>query len=196
MTKALHIVARHANSLKDVESFGKNDPYAQFSLNLEDKHGFKKTSVKKNAGKNVEWNETVILDNYDPAHHRILYVEILDQEKAADAVIGYTTVPLYQAADAPNHSLKAKFDLLDDDGKQKGTVSLTITIIDSNRAGENWANDGPEVKGISEDNTEHQKRIKSLKRKEHASDAAAFALGVGAIIGAKTLLGKGDKKEA
>ncbi|KAF9360708.1 hypothetical protein BGX34_007612 [Mortierella sp. NVP85] len=196
MSKSLHIVARHANSLEDVERFGKNDPYAQFSLDLEDKHSFKKTSVKKNAGKNVEWNETIILDNYDPARHRTLFVEIMDEEKAADAVIGYTAIPLYQAADALNQSLKAKFDLFNDDGKQKGTVSLTITIIDSNRAGENWANDGPEVKGISEANSEHQKRIKSLKRKEHASDAAGIALGVGALLGAKVLLGGGDKKEA
>ncbi|KAK3816490.1 MAG: C2 domain-containing protein, partial [Benniella sp.] len=191
MSKSLHIVARHANSLEDVETFGKNDPYAQFSLDLEDKDGFKKTSVKKNAGKNVEWNETIILDNYDPARHHTLYVEILDQEKGADAVIGYTAVPLYQAADAPNQSFKAKFDLLNDDGKQKGTVSLTITIIDSSQAGAHITNDNPEVKGFSEDKSEHQKRIKGLKRKEHASDAAAIALGVGAILGAKAVLGGG-----
>jgi len=195
MTQCIHIHAREAHGLKDVERFGSNDPYAQFSLDLEDKDGFKKTSTKEGAGRNVEWNETIILPNYDPARHHNLYVDILDNEKLADEVIGYATIPLYQAADAVGKSFKGKFNVFNDDGKHKGTISLTISIIDSSRAGENITNASPEVEGTSSASDEHAKHIKSLKRKETASDAATLALGIAAVVGAKHAL-SGDKKEA
>ena len=198
MTHSVHIVARHADSLPDVERFGKNDPYAQFSLNVDDKKSFKKTSVKKNAGKSVEWNETVVLDNYNPAQHRFLYVDVYDQETAADEVIGFASIPLYQAADAPGKSFKGKFHLYDDDSKEKGSISLTISIIESDKAASHVANDGAEVQGQSSAEEEHKKHIKSQKRLEHASDAATMAALIGGAALLKGALGgaKEAKKEA
>ncbi|KAF9360706.1 hypothetical protein BGX34_007610 [Mortierella sp. NVP85] len=194
MSLSVHIIASEAHGLKDVERFGSNDPYAKFTLDLEDKQSAKQTSVKKNAGRNVEWNETIVLDNYDPSRHHNLYVDVLDQEKLADEVIAFATIPLYQANDAPGKSFKGKFNVFKEDGKHKGTISLTITIIDSSRAGEHITNDNPEVEGTSSATEEHQKHIKSLARKETASDVATVVAVGAAIVGAKTLLG-GDKKE-
>ncbi|KAF9360703.1 hypothetical protein BGX34_007607 [Mortierella sp. NVP85] len=197
MTHSVHIVARHADSLPDVERFGKNDPYAQFSLNIADSKSFKKTSVKKNAGKQVEWNEVVVLDNYNPAQHRLLYVDVYDQEALADEVIGFASIPLYQANDAPGKSFKGKFDLYDDDNKPKGSISLTISIVESDKAGSHVANDGAEVQGQSSADEEHKKHIKSQKRKEHASDAATAAvlLGGAALLKGALSGGKEAKKE-
>ncbi|KAK3815010.1 MAG: C2 domain-containing protein [Benniella sp.] len=192
MSKSLHIVARHANALEDVERFGKNDPYARFLLNVEDKNP-KKTSVKKNAGKNVEWEETVVLDNYDPSSHHNLFVEVLDSETLGDEPIGFTSIPLNQVNDAQGKSFKGKFDLYDDDSKAKGTISLTISVIDSDRAGAHITNDNPEVKGVSTLTAEHQKRFKSIKRKEQAGDLAAAAAVIGGLAAGKALLGGGDK---
>ncbi|KAF9360707.1 hypothetical protein BGX34_007611 [Mortierella sp. NVP85] len=186
MSQSVHIIARRAGSLEDVERFGKNDPYAQFSLDLEDKDSFKKTSTKKNAGKSVEWNEVIVLDNYDSSRHTKLYAEILDQESLGDEPIGYATIPLYQVVDAPGNSFKGRFDLFDDDNKQKGYISLTITIIDSDRAGEDYARDEPEVDGESTSSEEHQKRIKKLKLKEQAGAA---------LFGAKSLLSGNDERK-
>ncbi|KAK3816494.1 MAG: C2 domain-containing protein, partial [Benniella sp.] len=198
MTHSVHIVARHADSLPDVERLGKNDPYAQFSLNLADDKSFKPTSVKKNAGKSVEWNETVILDNYNPAQHRFLYVDVYDQEALADEVIGFASIPLYQAADAPNKSFKGKFQLYDDDNKEKGSISLTISIVESDKVGSFVANDGAEVQGQSSAEEDHKKHIKSQKRKEKASDAATVAAVGAALFGLKSVLGGGKEanKEA
>ncbi|KAF9978626.1 hypothetical protein BGZ65_006914 [Modicella reniformis] len=192
--KSIHIHVTSAAGLDDVERFGKNDPYASFTLDLNDKSAFKKTSVKKNAGRHAEWNEVVILNNYDPSRHRTLYVDVMDDEKLADEPIGFASIPLYQAADAPNKSFKGKFDLFNDKNKHKGFISLTITIIETSRSGENITNSNPEVKGESQADSDHQKHIKKLIRLEHASDAATLAAGAALVFGAKNLLG-GDKKK-
>ncbi|KAG0222411.1 hypothetical protein BGX31_009163 [Mortierella sp. GBA43] len=188
---SLHIVARHADKLRDVESFGKNDPYARFSLNIDDKDSFKKTTVMKNAGRNVEWNEEITLDNYDPDLHPKLYVEVMDDEHLADAVIGFAAIPLYQVNDAYGRTFKGRFPLHDDDFKRKGTISLTITVTDEGESAPR--NDEPEQEGIADTTDDHKSRIKTLKRLEHASDAAAIAVGIGAIFGAKHLLSNRDE---
>jgi hypothetical protein len=162
-------------------------------LNLEDAKNSKQTSVKKNAGKNVEWDETVVLDNYDPSSHQKLFVEVLDSETLGDEPIGFTGIPLFQANDAPGKTFKGKFDLYDDDGKAKGTISLTITVIDSAQAGAHITNDNPEVKGESSLTNEHQKRFKSIKNKERAGDLAAAATVLGGAALLKGALGGGDK---
>ncbi|KAF9360705.1 hypothetical protein BGX34_007609 [Mortierella sp. NVP85] len=193
--QSVHILARHANALEDVENFGKNDPYVWFTLDLEDKNAHGTTSTKNNAGNNVEWDEVVVLDNYDASRHHNLYVEVFDKEAGLDQIIGYATIPLHQVVSAHNHSLKAKFDLLNTDGKQKGTISLTITIIDSDRSGEAWANDGAEVKGESTDDAKHQDRIGSITRNEKVGDAAAVGAGLALLgIGVKLAKGRGAKK--
>ncbi|KAF9366329.1 hypothetical protein BGX34_004254 [Mortierella sp. NVP85] len=193
MSKSLHIVARHANALEDVERFGKNDPYARFLLDLQDAKNSKQTSVKKNAGKNVEWEEVVVLDNYDASRHQKLFVEVLDSETLGDEPIGFTGISLYQVNDAPGKSFKGKFDLYDDDGKAKGTISLTITVVDSDRSGAHITNDNPEAKGEASLTDEHQKRFKSIKRKEQLGDLAAAAAVLGGAAAAKAALGGGDK---
>ncbi|KAK3816491.1 MAG: C2 domain-containing protein [Benniella sp.] len=194
--QCIHILAREAHGLKDVERFGSNDPYAQFTLDLADKQSFKKTSTKEGAGRNVEWNETIVLENYDPARHHNLYVDILDNEKLADEVIGYATIPLYQVTDAAGKSFKGKFDVFNDDGKQKGTIFLTISIIDSSEVGSNITNNGPEAEGLSNASEEQQKHIKKLKLKETAGDAAAAVAVGAALFGLKSALSGGDNKEA
>ncbi|KAF9170449.1 hypothetical protein BGX21_009004 [Mortierella sp. AD011] len=185
MSKSLQIFAHGANHLEDVEHFGKNDPYAQFTFDLSDKKSFHKTAVKKNAGKNVEWNQEIIIE-YDPNRNHTLYVEVLDDETTADKPIGFADIPLRQVIDAPGQSFKGRFDLYTGDAKAKGTISLTLSILNPGQAA-HVATSGPELKGFSQLDGEHQSRFKSLKNKEKASDLAVAA-GIGAaILGAKKL---------
>jgi len=193
--KSLHIKAKRANGLKDVENMGKNDPYALFFIDQENKDSFRTTSTKKNAGNDVEWDEVVVLDNYDQGRHHNLYVEIFDKETGLDQIIGYATIPLHQVQNATNHALNAHFDLLTTDGKEKGTISLVITIVDSNRSGEAWAHAGPEVKGESTNDAEHQKRVESITRNEKVGDAAAVGAGL-ALLGIGLKFATGGKKTA
>ncbi|KAF8930755.1 C2 domain-containing protein [Dissophora ornata] len=195
MTHSLQVTVHRANHLDDVEHFGKNDPYAQITLNFADSHSFQKTSVKKNGGKDVEWEQTLTLEEFDQSEHHDLYVEVLDDETTVDAPIGFTAIPLHQVLDAPGRSFKGKFDLFTPDGKQKGTISLTVTVLQAGHSAHE--NDGPEVKGQSQIVSDHQKRIKALKYKEKAADGAALAGAAALAVGAKFLLDKHkDQKKA
>ncbi|KAG0287114.1 hypothetical protein BGZ98_004802 [Dissophora globulifera] len=194
----LQVSVLRANQLDDVESMGKNDPFCQVSLVNDDKTKFQKTPVKKNAGKNVEWNQTLTLDDFQPSQHHNLYVDVLDQEHLTDAVIGFATIPLSQVEHAPNRAMKGTFDLFTPSGKQKGTVTLFLAILSAGQ-GNVQVPDGPDMKGLSEIDNDHQHRIKGIKRAEQATDLAAAAGLIGGLIGAKAMLGghkKEDKKEA
>ncbi|KAF9112575.1 hypothetical protein BGX27_003166 [Mortierella sp. AM989] len=186
MSHTLQIYAHSAHHLEDVERFGKNDPYAQFSLDFTEKKSFQKTAVKKNAGKDVDWNQNLNIDNFDPSKHHNLYVEILDEETTADEPIGFTAIPLRQVLDAPGQSFKGKFDLFTTDSKQKGTVTLTISALKPGQSA-HGVNPTPELKGYSQIETDHQRRVKSLARKEKVADAGLAAAVIGGLIGAKAL---------
>ncbi|KAF9112576.1 hypothetical protein BGX27_003167 [Mortierella sp. AM989] len=186
MTHILRVYAHGANHLEDVERFGKNDPYAQFTLNFNDKDSFQKTVVKKNAGKHVEWNQGLNIDNYEPNLNHTLYVEVLDKETTIDQPIGFTAIPLRQVINAPNQTLKGKFDLYDSHGKEKGTISLTISAVKPGQPANDHTS-SPEVNGYTQVETEHLKRFKSMKNKEKAADAGTAAAILGGIFGAKAL---------
>lgn len=183
MAHVLKVTVHEAVHLEDVERFGKNDPYAQVSLNLKAK--FVKTKTAKNAGKEAAWNQTLELVDYNPQEHDKLFVDILDEETGFDEPIAFTTVPLHQVLAAPGHSLRGRFDLYTVGGKQKGEVILSIAVV-APGATEAHHPQG-EVKGTTELNSEHQAHIKTLKRKEGAGDAGTAALLIGAALGAKAL---------
>ncbi|KAF9348560.1 hypothetical protein BGX26_013041 [Mortierella sp. AD094] len=185
MNHTLQIFAHGANHLEDVERFGKNDPYAQFTFDISDKKSFHKTAVKKNAGKDVEWNQSITID-YDPNRNQILYVEVIDDEATVDEPIAFADIPLRQVLDAPGQSFKGKFDLYNADSKAKGTITLTLSVLKPGQAA-HAATSGPELKGFSQLDSDHQKRFKSLKNKEHAADAGVLLAAGAAIFGAKAL---------
>ncbi|KAG0030742.1 hypothetical protein BGZ82_007311 [Podila clonocystis] len=184
---SLEIVARGASNLKDVETGGKNDAYAQFSLNFKDAKSFQKTKTHKNAGANATWDQTIVLEGA-PDEHRVLYVEVMEEDLGADAPIGFAAIPLDQIQSGP---VSGHFDLFTPDGKQKGEISLSLRFLGSTAQS---GHSGSNVRGRVEIVTEHQKRVKSLKAKETAQDVGvATAAGI-AALGAAYLFG-GDKKK-
>ncbi|KAG0234181.1 C2 domain-containing protein [Mortierella sp. GBAus27b] len=160
MTLSLHILVRHAEGLPDVEFTSKNDPYAQFTFALGKDATFKRTSTKDEAGDRPEWNEVVILENFEPLKHSILYAEVNDSDTGIDPPIGYTDIPLIQVVNAPGRSLNAYFDLFDEDNKAKGTLYLTLSIIEGGEAPS--ANTISDVKGESSLTPDHQKRFQEI----------------------------------
>ncbi|KAG0205277.1 hypothetical protein BGX28_003079 [Mortierella sp. GBA30] len=188
----LKITVHKAEHLDDVEHFGKNDPYVQVTLDFKNKDSFQKSSVKKNAGKNAEWNETLTLENFSPNEHRELYVEVLDSDVGIDPPIGFAAIPLHQVLSAPNQVFRGQFQLYTPKGKEKGTVSLTIAAVQSGHAVPQA--DLHEVKGLSQIVTDHQHRIETLKRNEKVGDAATAAAVIGGIFAAKAAYDATHKK--
>ena len=176
MSHILHIVARRATGLEDVEGFGKNDPYAKFCFEPKaNGDNSKRTAAKENAGANPEWDQVIELPNYDPSRHHKLYVEVFDKEAGIDQPIAFTDIPLHQVQDAPHKSFKGRFDLHNDEGKPKGTIHLILTAITPEEAGRDIDYDLAEVQGTSTLDDDHQKAFKSAKLKEKSGDAAAIA---------------------
>ncbi|KAF9379021.1 hypothetical protein CPB97_009213 [Podila verticillata] len=185
---SLEIVARNATDLKDVESMGKNDAYAQFSLNIKDAKSFQKTKTHKNCGANATWDQTIVLEGA-PDEHRVLYVEVMEEDLGADAPIGFTAIPLDQIQSGP---VSGQFDLFTSDGKQKGEISLNLRFL-GNAA--QPVHGGSNTRSRVELVPEHQKRIKSLKNRETAQDVGV-AVGAGLLaFGAAYLASGGGKKK-
>ncbi|KAG0297980.1 hypothetical protein BGZ96_003627 [Linnemannia gamsii] len=182
----LSITAHGASNLKDVEMFGKQDPYFRFTLDIENPKTFQKSFVHKNAGKNPVWNQsfsTPLNGEQD------LFIEIMDDETTADAVIAFAAIPINQVVHAPGGNLHAIFPVYTPDGKQNGEVTLTLTA--HNVPGQNlgYASHQEDAQyGVSRIVDVHLKRVKSLKNKELAADAGMavagglFALGAGLLV--------------
>ncbi|KAG0375055.1 hypothetical protein BGX24_009591 [Mortierella sp. AD032] len=187
-TPTLSITAHGASNLKDVESFGKQDPYFRFTLDITNPKSFQKTFVHKNAGKNPVWNQSF---NTPLNGEQDLFIEIMDEENTTDAVIAFAAIPLNQVIHAHGGNLNAIFPVYTPDGKQNGEVTLTLTA--HNVPGQNA---GYQTPGFSQDDAQygvsrivdvHLKRVKALKNKEKATDAGIavagglFALGAGLL---------------
>ncbi|KAI7877529.1 hypothetical protein K492DRAFT_171629 [Lichtheimia hyalospora FSU 10163] len=164
----LNMIVNSASNMVDVEKFGKNDPYLQFTVNYQDPNSFQKTSTQKNAGKNCSWNQSFTL----PMGAQELYIEVMDAERAGfDEVIGFAAIPLNQMGP---QGLNAVFPIYTVNNKSAGEVHLTF----GNGAMQ------PVTQGHAYVNEGHHKRVKGLRNKAVASDAAvggAIALGVGLL---------------
>ncbi|KAF9186604.1 hypothetical protein BGZ51_001859 [Haplosporangium sp. Z 767] len=193
---SLTVVAHGAQNLKEVETLGKQDPYFRFSLDLNNPKSFQKTFVHKGAGKTATWNQSFTVPL---AGEPEIFVEVMDDETTADAVIGFAAIPINQVVHAPGGTMNGVFDLYTPDGKQHGEVNLTLTA--HNVPGQNTgvATQGMSpVKGTSHINEAHQKRAKSLKNRETAADVGSTAMGGLFAVGAGLLANKfanDNKKE-
>ncbi|KAG0346315.1 hypothetical protein BG004_001933 [Podila humilis] len=186
----LTVHAHGATNLQDVETLGKQDPYFQFSLDLTNPKSFQKTFVHKNAGKNPVWNQSFnVTLNGEPE----LFFEIMDEETAADAVIGFAAIHINQIFQSPGGILNAAFPVYTPAGKEKGQVNLTLAI--------NGASIGSLTHfstGYSHINDAHKKRVNSMKNKERIADVGGMALGGLLAVGAGLLANKisnDNKKE-
>lgn len=192
----LTVTAHGAQNLQDVETIGKQDPYVRFSTDFNNAKSFQKTFVHKDSGKTPTWNQTF---SFVLAGEPELYVEIMDEETTADAVIAFAAIPINQIVHAPGGSFNGIFDVYTPSGKPQGEINLTL--VAHNVPGQNTSPVNPAsqpVKGTSHISIEHQKRIKSLANKEMASDVGTAAFGGLLAVGAGLLANKlvnDNKKE-
>ncbi|KAF9955419.1 hypothetical protein BGZ70_010245 [Mortierella alpina] len=193
MTHSLKITVHKVENLDDVERAGKNDPYVQATLDIKIKDSFQKTSVKKNAGKNAEWNETLSLENYIPGQHHTLYVEVLESDIGIDPPIAFAAIPLSQLTSAQGHVLRGVFKLYTPSGKEEGTVHLTLAAVQAGQAAPHG--DHVEVKGLTQIESEHKHRIETLKRNEKVGDAATAAAIIGGLFASKAIYDSTQKKD-
>lgn len=121
-------------------------------------------------GEDVEWNEVIIVNDYDPSKHHTLYVEVagmgVDMEHV---VVRYAAIPLEQVVNASGGSFGGIFDLYDTNEKTMGTISLVITAVISR------ANDRPEIKGYSTVEGGHREFIEILYPWRYSAHGVAMA---------------------
>ncbi|ORZ15085.1 hypothetical protein BCR42DRAFT_416364, partial [Absidia repens] len=179
-SQTLILNAVGANFEKDGQKLGSQDPYLQFSLNAEDKKSFQQTHTAKNGGKAPSWNQTFTLPlNNEPD----LFIEVLDKETTADALIGFAAVPINQVVNAQGAAMNGLFEVYDVKGNVIGEVNLVLQA----QGFQNSSNQQPPstpTRGQTYVHEVHQKRCKSLRTKEHAVAGGAAVLGGALAIGA------------
>ncbi|KAG9064380.1 hypothetical protein KI688_003568 [Linnemannia hyalina] len=193
----LEVTVHSAHGLQKVERLGKNDPYVRLSVDVDNSKQYDKfkTEVKSNA-EDPSWEQSFDIREISDKHTD-LFVEVLDQDKGADAPIAYTAIPLNQVKEANGQSLSARFDLYNKHGVAQGEISLTIRIVQPGQESSGRITyDGNFQKAESRVDEEQKKRFKKLVLKETASDVgAAAAIGGLFAAGAGLLAGHNKKAE-
>lgn len=176
----LFINVRSAIHLISAQTFGKQDPYLQFTLNVDDKDTFQKTFVHNDAGENATWNQSFSVPlNGEPD----LYIEVFDKESSVDEIIGFCAIPISQIVNAPGANLNGLFDLFDIKRNHAGKVNLQFATQGFANSEVADPNTEP-IQGESYVNDNHAVRIKSLRNKEIAADVGAGLFGAGLMAGA------------
>ncbi|KAG1471293.1 hypothetical protein G6F56_002208 [Rhizopus delemar] len=175
----LYINAVSASQLVASQHFGKQDPYLQFSLSL-DKESFQKTFVHKDGGENAVWNQSFTIDlNGQPN----LFVEILNQEKTVDEVIGFAAIPINQVVHSQGAYMNGLFDVYDIKGERAGALNLQLAAQGfPNSQKPNFSSET--VRGQSFVHEEHKERMNASKNKKTGVAVGAALLGGALAVGA------------
>jgi hypothetical protein len=177
---SLSIHVSSASELVSAQTIGKQDPFLQFSLDLDNKESFMRTFTHKNAGANATWNQSFTVSLNGEAD---LYVEILDEESTVNEVIGFCAIPINQVVHAPGANMNGLFDIYDTKGERAGQLNLQLAAL-------GFPNSQPAdpqaqpVRGQSYVNEAHCARMKSTKKKATGVAVAGGILGAGLAIGA------------
>lgn len=178
---SLSIHVSSATELVSAQTFGKQDPFLQFSLNFEEKNEFLKTFTHKNAGENATWNQTFTISlNGEPD----LFVEVLDEENTVNEVIGFAAIPINQVVHADGANMNGLFEIYNTKGERAGLLNLQLAAIGFPNSRTPDFNCEP-VQGQSYVHEGHCARMKSNKKK-----ATGVAVG-GALLGGALAIGAG-----
>ncbi|KAF9327141.1 hypothetical protein BGZ91_001600 [Linnemannia elongata] len=147
MAAKLQITIHKAQGLEDVERFGKNDPYARIALDAAVDADFQRTKTIPNAGKNVSWEETLTIANFNPQTQHTLFVEVLS---------------------APDQAFRGRFDLFKHIGSKKGEITLSIVVIPAGTT--DIPLPGNEKQGQAQFYSAHHERLKAVFPKQYVPD--------------------------
>ncbi|KAI9322778.1 C2 domain-containing protein [Dichotomocladium elegans] len=178
---SLSVIVHTGTDLANVESFGKQDPYLRFSVNLAEKDSWQKTYTHKDAGKNATWNQNFEIPLRGEPN---LFIEVMDEESGADELIGFAAIPLAQVAQAPGGNFNGRFAIFTIKGKEAGIVHLNLTVRGFNSPPPGYGQSQQPLQGRSFIDEEHAARVKSLRKKEVAADVGTALLGGAIAIGA------------
>lgn len=178
---SLSIHVSSATELVSAQTFGKQDPFLQFSLNYEQKNEFLKTFTHKNAGENATWNQTFTISLNGEAD---LFVEVLDEESTVNEVIGFAAIPINQVVHADGANMNGLFEIYNTKGERAGLLNLQLAALGFPNSRTPDFNGEP-VQGQSYVHEGHCARMKSSKKK-----ATGVAVG-GALLGGALAIGAG-----
>ncbi|KNE59214.1 hypothetical protein AMAG_03533 [Allomyces macrogynus ATCC 38327] len=171
--------------LRDVEMFGKQDPYLKLALETQTQ----KTRAHASGGRNPTWNTTLSFNIFEGA--RSMRVEAWDEDATSDDLIGMTTIDLSRAfATGVDDQW---FPLFTKSGKPAGEVHLVIyfraAYAPFNQGGNPQFNQGGNPQFLQQSSSPVQSSYKPVK--DHSTLETVAMVGAG-VAGAAALgfLGK------
>ncbi|GAB4820245.1 hypothetical protein N2152v2_007291 [Parachlorella kessleri] len=122
-TGDLEVMVLQGQGLKDIESFGKQDPYCTLELS-----GQKfKTKTKTDGGKNPVWNERFKFVNISPQYATELAVKVFDHNvMLSDKEIGAGRLALTRLYHTGTEEVRVP--LVTPKGKASGEVQMVVTF--------------------------------------------------------------------
>ncbi|KAG0226673.1 hypothetical protein BGW41_004113 [Actinomortierella wolfii] len=176
--KVLDVTVHRADDLENVEKLGRQDPYVVLFLGINDPNKSTKTKVAKSAGVSPSWEERLTLEQLNQDSH-VLYVEVMDDEKVGDRIIGFTAIPLSQVRECADHRFTGTFDVYTREGARQGTISLTLCIRDRHEQAHEHTIEGAHHihKGRTLIIPEHKKRVGTLVYNKNVALPVAAAAG-------------------
>ncbi|KAI9260199.1 hypothetical protein BY458DRAFT_516868 [Sporodiniella umbellata] len=178
---SLSINVCSASNLVAVQHFGKQDPYLRMTLDFNQKDSYLKTFTHTDAGDHATWNQSFTVSlNGEPD----LFVEVMNEERTADEIIGFAAIPINQIIYNPGGNMNGLFDVFDLKGVKAGTLHLQLVAIGFPNSQPADMSGAP-MQGRSYVNEAHAQKIKSHKNK-----ATGIAVG-GALLGGALAVGAG-----
>lgn len=129
LNSTLKVLVKEATFLKDFDTFGKQDPFAQFLYDQEKL----KTRVIEDGGKKAVWDEEFELKNImqQIKLKQSFVLETYDKDMVTEDLLGcshsFTLNRLCQNFDPKDFDL----ELYDDNFKQVGNAKITTTCVDN-----------------------------------------------------------------
>ncbi|KAG0223281.1 hypothetical protein BGW42_005997 [Actinomortierella wolfii] len=171
--KVLDVTVHSADKLQRIDWLDRNDPYVRLFLDLNRVEDGTLTHTVEGGGKQPVWNQTVSLKHLKDTT-KYLYLEIMDEDTKIDELIAYAAIPLDQVTSAPNHRYAGKFNVFSRDGKAHGNITLTLRIRKINeQPHEAKVEESTLVKGVSQSEAEHEKRIQRILHRERYGESTA-----------------------
>jgi hypothetical protein len=117
----LIVTAHRADSLRDTQTFGKQDPFLKLWVSSTPESQIKRTRVIEDGGHSAVWEESFQIPVRNPASE-MLFIECKNENIASSALIGSAKIPLHNITDAP---LPLTIPLFTKHNEQAGQVYLT-----------------------------------------------------------------------
>ncbi|KAI9262772.1 hypothetical protein BY458DRAFT_514945 [Sporodiniella umbellata] len=176
----LYINVVSASNLIASQRFGKQDPYLQFTLDVNKKDSFTRTFTHKDGGDKASWNQSFTINLNGESD---LFIEVLNEETTTDEAIGFAAIPINQVVHSHGAFMNGLFDVYDIKGQRAGVLNLQLAAQGFPNSQKPDFTSEP-VRGQSYVNETHKERMNASKTKKTGIAVGSAILGGALAVGA------------